>query len=149
MRPTTYLPTPADAPVVTITDYVTGEVWHGVDVDGIVHDASGIVDPDDIGVRFAVERDGNGATVEPVLTPMPAGCPARHAGPCDATLAVSTVVSTLEVHGVRARVGADAGTVEAWEEATVFPLDGSPARDASGWVTVPRDVHALAAWLGY
>jgi hypothetical protein len=54
IRPVTYLPTPDDAPVVTVTDEKTGETWAGVVVDGIVHDASGIVDPDDIGWRFTV-----------------------------------------------------------------------------------------------
>jgi hypothetical protein len=54
IRPTTYLPTPADAPVVTVTDHATDEVWQGVEVDGIVHDASGVIDPDDIGWRFTV-----------------------------------------------------------------------------------------------
>jgi len=53
-RPTTYLPTPADAPVVRIEDMITGEVWYGVMVDGIVHDSSGILDPDDVDDRFYV-----------------------------------------------------------------------------------------------
>jgi hypothetical protein len=53
-RPNTYLPTPADAPVVAITDEATGETWRGVLVDGIVHDASGFIAPEDIGVRFTV-----------------------------------------------------------------------------------------------
>jgi hypothetical protein len=57
-RPTTYLPTPADAPVVTVYDLETGQDWQGVVVDGIVHDASGILDPDDIGWRFTIECDG-------------------------------------------------------------------------------------------
>lgn len=50
----TYLPTPVDAPVVDITDEATGETWQGVEVDGIIHDASGIIDPDDIDWRFTV-----------------------------------------------------------------------------------------------
>lgn len=56
-RPATYLPTPADAPVVTVTDHANGEVWQAVVVDGIVHDASGVIDPDDIGWRFTVTPD--------------------------------------------------------------------------------------------
>ena len=50
----TYLPTPADAPVVDIVDEKTGETWQGVLVDGIVHDHAGIIDPDDIDWRFTV-----------------------------------------------------------------------------------------------
>ena len=57
IRPVTYLPTPADAPVVTVTDEKTGETWAAVVADGIVHDASGIVDTDDIGWRFTVSPD--------------------------------------------------------------------------------------------
>ncbi len=56
-RPTTYLPTPADAPVVTVHDALTDATWQGVEVDGIIHDASGILDPDDIDWRFTVTRD--------------------------------------------------------------------------------------------
>jgi hypothetical protein len=139
-RPATYLPTPADAPVVTITDHVTGETWQGVIHEGIVHDASGIVDPEDIGGRFTVD---GGHPVSVIGT-----CPARHAGACDAVLSVATARETLAAHGVESRVSVD-GEVEAWEPATVFPGNGRPAYDASTWVPVSRQVHALAAWLGY
>lgn len=54
MRPTTYLPTPADAPIAHIVDNATGDEWKGVLVEGIVHDASGIIDPADIGDRYTV-----------------------------------------------------------------------------------------------
>jgi len=57
-RPVTYLPTPDDAPIVLIYDARADEEWSGVLHDGIVHDASGILDPRDIGWRFQVERDG-------------------------------------------------------------------------------------------
>ena len=57
-RPATYLPTPDDAPVVTVYDARADEEWLGVIHDGLVHDASGIVHPDDIGWRFQIERDG-------------------------------------------------------------------------------------------
>jgi hypothetical protein len=50
----TYLPTPADAPVVNITDEQTGESWQGVLVEGIVHDHAGIIDPEDVDSRFTV-----------------------------------------------------------------------------------------------
>jgi hypothetical protein len=57
------------------------------------------------------------------------------------------VVATLESHGFEARL-AHTG-VEAWEPATIIPLDGGPVQDASAWVAVPSGVHALAEWLGY
>jgi len=57
-RPATYLPTPDDAPVVIVYDARADEEWLGVIHDGLVHDASGIVHPDDIGWRFQIERDG-------------------------------------------------------------------------------------------
>jgi len=75
-------------------------------------------------------------------------CTVPHHGACDATLSTTTVQATIEAHGFAVQV-ADDGTVEAWEPATVFPLNGDPAYDASRWVPVPADVHALAAWLGY
>lgn len=53
-RPATYLPTPADAPVVTIYDAREDVEWSGVMVDGIVHDACGVIAPEDIGWRFLV-----------------------------------------------------------------------------------------------
>ena len=57
-RPATYLPTPGDAPVVTIFDARQGVEWSGVIHDGLVHDASGVIHPDDIGWRFQITRDG-------------------------------------------------------------------------------------------
>jgi hypothetical protein len=74
-------------------------------------------------------------------------CHVPHVGPCDATLSSATVIATVQDHGFVTRV-LD-GTVEAWEPATIFPLNGGPARDASAWIAVPTEVHALAAWLGY
>lgn len=74
-------------------------------------------------------------------------CHVPHHGECGAVLSAATVVATVQGHGFTTRVTGQ--VVEAWEPAFIFPLDGSPARDASGWVIVPREVHALAAWLGY
>ena len=76
-------------------------------------------------------------------------CPAPHHGECDATLSARITVDTLAAHGYQVRVDHITGTVQAWEEATLIPRDGGPVQDASGWVSVPRDVHALAVWLGY
>jgi hypothetical protein len=75
-------------------------------------------------------------------------CPARHAGACDAVLDTASVLATLESHGFTGR-NVIGRLVEAWEPSITFPLDGSPARDTSGWVPVPSDVHGLALWLGY
>jgi hypothetical protein len=75
-------------------------------------------------------------------------CHVPHHGPCDTVLSAPAVLATLEAHGFEARQPFP-GEVEAWEPATVVPLDGGPVRDASAWVAVPFDVHALAAWLGY
>lgn len=75
-------------------------------------------------------------------------CRVPHHGVCHAVLSTATVVATLEQHGVETRLN-DAGAVEAWEPATIIPLDGSGVRDASAWIIVPTGVHALAAWLGY
>lgn len=49
--------------VMTIHDNATGQVWYGVmEADGLVHDASGFIDPVDVGNRYT-------------LTPAPAGTP--------------------------------------------------------------------------
>jgi hypothetical protein len=76
-------------------------------------------------------------------------CPARHAGDCDAVLTPANVLATLEAHGFTGRLNPDTSMLEAWEPATVIPLDGGPVRDASAWVPVPSHVHHLAIWLGY
>jgi hypothetical protein len=76
-------------------------------------------------------------------------CPARHHGDCDAVLDPASVLATLESHGFTGRISPDSATIEAWEPATIIPLDGGPVRDASDWVPVPSDVHGLAIWLGY
>jgi len=76
-------------------------------------------------------------------------CPAPHHGECNVDLPARTVVSTLEVHGFEVRANLATGKIEAWEPATIIPLDGGPVQDASDWVEVPHNVHALAIWLGY
>ena len=80
-------------------------------------------------------------------------CHVPHHGPCDAVLSAGSVVATLKAHGFEVRTRGvdltDEPVVEAWEPATIIPLNGGPARDASAWIVVPHGVHALAAWLGY
>ena len=76
-------------------------------------------------------------------------CPAPHHGDCDTVLSAESVIATLEAHGVAALLHPVTRVVEAWEPATIIPLDGGPVRDASAWVPVPSDVHGLAVWLGY
>jgi hypothetical protein len=75
-------------------------------------------------------------------------CRVPHHGECDAVLSAASVVATLRAHGFEVRE-VHPGEVEAWEPATIIPLNGGPVRDASAWITVPHGVHALAAWLGY
>ena len=79
---------------------------------------------------------------------MATDCLLHHRDECDAVLSTPTVIATLHDHGIATRFTAD-GRVEAWEAATVFPFDGSPAYDDSKWVPVPHGVHDLADWLGY
>ena len=83
-------------------------------------------------------------------------CHVPHHGPCDAVLSPEATMATLKDHGFSARIVRDmregdgpTQQVEAWEPATIIPLNGGPVVDASMWVTVPQGVHALAAWLGY
>jgi hypothetical protein len=76
-----------------------------------------------------------------ILTP----CRTPHVGPCDAVLSDAVVRETVESMGFRAR---DSHTgVEVHVPVTVFPFDGSPARDESYWTSVPAGVHALVEWL--
>jgi hypothetical protein len=101
----------------------------------------------DAEILAGIDRAGAAGTMS-LFTP-PDACPARHVGPCDAVLSPETVISTLESHGFAALLHPVTRVVEAFEPATIIPLDGGPVRDASAWVPVPRGVHALAEWLGY
>ena len=75
-------------------------------------------------------------------------CHVPHHGACDAVLREDTVIETVRSHGFEVRLRG--GVVEAWEPSFTLPLDGvSPPFDSSSWVSVPHEVHALAAWLGY
>jgi hypothetical protein len=76
-------------------------------------------------------------------------CHVPHHGDCDRVLSPESVIATLEAHGFAALLHPITRVVEAFEPATIIPLDGGPVRDASCWVPVPTGVHALADWLGY
>lgn len=49
--------------IVRIHDTYTDEWWSGEPRDGLIHDASGVLDPHDIGFRFAIYTlDGEDVT---------------------------------------------------------------------------------------
>jgi len=74
-HPHALLPVPATAPTVTIRDAKRHKMWPGALHERQVHDASGVIDTEDIGILFFLTLGGpDGEDITDIFHPDPRRC---------------------------------------------------------------------------